>query len=471
MPQMENYEPLDYPKSIRRANLHPTCGYCKMNVGGGICKENGRHIKYCEHLDKHYFKVYANVPGSDNKRKTKKLETRDANEAIKMAIDFEREVKKAIPQDYRSREIEKEIIKNDENIPYLLIHILARYVAWLKNEGVPKSLAIHRTNDHLKDVERASLFLIQYLSSSGRDVNAFSVEKINRNLVGEVIDALREKGLSNRTINKYLTYYTSALKWYSEEFNFPVKNHFKQIRYTLNPKPQAITKKEYEALLKIITPENGVRFYKGVKTKRSFYRYWLRNAFMLALETGRRREEIVRLRWNEVNILEGLITALDLKVNRIQHRNEEEEKKMIHIPITPDLMELLIELGYEKYKDTDKYILAPEDNMSRGRVTCDILSRGFSHYYSQLQTGRTLTFKDLRKTYATGMQRQMGDNSRYVLGHSSNEVKDRNYIFKKEMAKKGRNAKVFEDEIDRKNELEDFRNEIKSNQQNRELNR
>jgi hypothetical protein len=122
-------------------------------------------------------------------------------------------------------------------------------------------------------------------------------------------------------------------------------------------------------------------------------------------------------------------------------------------------MSLLNELGYEKYKDTDKFILAPEIKNERNRVMADCLSRGFTHYYDQLNTGRKLTFKSLRKTYITNLQIYFSGNgdTKSITGHSDNQVIERNYIDKKEIAKAAQGFKVFSKEGERSDELKDAR--------------
>ncbi|MBL0047069.1 MAG: tyrosine-type recombinase/integrase [Bacteroidetes bacterium] len=264
---------------------------------------------------------------------------------------------------------------------------------------------------------------------------------------------------------------TSWFKWYSDEYNLAMRNWFEKVkRKKLNPKPQSITKNEFEALLKQITAENGVRYYDGVKDKRTFYREWLKNAFLIALLTGRRREEISNLSWNLVDMKEGIITIEDFKVNRIQKRVSNDEKKLIHIPITQELEDLLYKLGYEEKKDTNQYLLANEVKISRKKVMGDILSRGFSHYYNQLKTGRKLTFKSLRKTYITSLQLQMGANTKMITGHPDNGVIERNYIDKIKIAKAARNTSVFQEESEREMELNKLRKASNGNQKNKDLN-
>jgi hypothetical protein len=93
----------------------------------------------------------------------------------------------------------------------------------------------------------------------------------------------------------------------------------------------------------------------------------------------------------------------------------------------------------------------------------DTLTRGFSHYYDQLNTGRNLTFKCLRKTYITNLQIFFSGNgdTKAVTGHSDNQVIEENYIDKKEIAKASKNFSVFSKENERNNELKNIRNESK----------
>jgi hypothetical protein len=107
----------------------------------------------------------------------------------------------------------------------------------------------------------------------------------------------------------------------------------------------------------------------------------------------------------------------------------------------------------------DDYLLAPDINISRKRVMADALSRGFSHYYQQLNTGKKLTFKCLRKTYITRLEIYIGrGNTKAVTGHSADKVNviEQNYIDKKEVAKAADGFTVFHEES-REVELKEIR--------------
>ena len=470
---------------MKRNSLHRTsnkgnglgivlyCNHCRRNLTKDICEETGKSLKQCEFADMHRYKIYVRVPGTKNERKTKNLESRNYLDAVKEGIVFRDEVinnSKRIQQKEKETEFvtKKEI---SQAKPQLLKHALAKYLGFLHNEGIPGFLVKERSHDHLKNVELAIKSLIECLKENGYNLNELRVNEIDDYLVGHVYDYLvKERKFSNRTTNKYLSYYTSFLNNYIENYNSLQRNWFKRApREKTETNPETITSEEFENLLKNITRENGVRECNGVKPKRNLYREWLKNAFRLALETGCRREELVTLKWLNIEGEEGkqYIAVENIKVNRIQKRANE-RKRYTYIPLTESLRNLLNELGYEKYRYSDNYILAPELILNRGRVMSDTLSKAFSHYYDQLGTGRNLTFRCLRKTTFTALKIYMGGGSiKERTGHSDDRVIDEYYIDKKQIAMSLNNFSVFSKESGRKEELGEIRTE--KNNQNQQI--
>jgi hypothetical protein len=111
-----------------------------------------------------------------------------------------------------------------------------------------------------------------------------------------------------------------------------------------------------------------------------------------------------------------------------------------------------------------------ELNISRKKVMADILSKGFSHFYKQLNTGRHLTFKCLRKTYITRLEIFMGHgNTKAITGHSDDSVIERNYLDKRELAKAAKRFQVFINEEERGNNFKEIRETSKT--QSKQLNK
>ena len=464
--------PLQIPPNKKWKGLTVFCYRCNTNVSE-ICKESNKSIKQCRNGSKHFFKVVIGIPGT-NQRRTKKLETRDINEAIQQAIDFEKEVKGGAPKSTPYKENKKNVGLASDNKPRLLIHALARYIGWLHNEGVPAHLQKERSVEHIKDVERAFRLLVECLRNNKYDLNRFTVEDINDDMIGKVYEyLLNKKQFGNRSFNKYLSYYTSFLNQHMEEYNLPMRNWFERVkRKKVNTNPEAITQSEFYELLKIITPERGERNYEsGVKRKRQLYRPWLKDGIQLGLFTGRRREEIISLKFSDYVIKPDgteYIKVEDYKVNRIQNRNDE-EKKYIYIPVTNELRDLLFELGLDEKRNSNSFILAPEIVKHRVKNMSDALSKGFSHYYDQLKTGRKLTFKSLRKTYVTNLSLFMGGNAKAITQHSGDAVIEQHYLDKQALVNAAQRFEVFHREQERKNEIETMRTKSKSASKSQEI--
>ncbi|MFI5220002.1 MAG: tyrosine-type recombinase/integrase [Bacteroidia bacterium] len=458
-------EPLYIPpsKRIRGLGLTVYCYQCKTNVSD-VCKETGKPLQKCPFGGKHVFKDYQNIPKGGNSRRTKVLKTRNLNEAIKQAIDFAKEVKENGKPDKKTKESKIEI-EQAENTPRSFVNAIARYMAYLHNENVPMHRQKNRSKAYLKEIDRTLTDLAEGLKKSKFDPSVVEVNDLDDAMVGKVYEHLNKKGFSPRSFNKYLKHCSGFINWYIKEYNAPLRNWFESVnRKKTNTNPLAITQEEYNKLLQRITPENGIQKYpKGKKHERNFFRPWLKDGIALALESGRRREEVSTAKYSDIiHSDDGIplyIKVEDYKVNRIQGRTEDDEKKYIYIPVTESLKELLVKMGYEKYQNSDKYILAPDATVDRVKGMPEDLTRGFTHFYKQLNTGRELTFKCLRKTYITNLSIFMGgNNAKAISGHSNDEVIERHYLAKETLAKVARGFKIFGPEIERKNELEDIRN-------------
>ncbi|MDI1356304.1 MAG: hypothetical protein PSX36_15415 [bacterium] len=86
-------------------------------------------------------------------------------------------------------------------------------------------------------------------------------------------------------------------------------------------------------------------------------------------------------------------------------------------------------MGFERYKGTDKYIIAPEDGLKRSNVA-GIISRSFSHYYALLNTGKAITFRNLRKTFMTSAYKEFGMASTALTNHKNPSMTDKHYYDK-----------------------------------------
>jgi integrase len=457
-------KPLFIPpnKRLRGLGLYAYCYQCQTNVID-ICKEKNIALQKCEFGDRHVFKVYCYVPGT-KERKTKVLQTRDVNEAIKLAIEFSQEVKENNIVN-NERHVSQLVVKEKKTSGILIKDSIEKYIQWLKGINVPEHLKKERTAHFVDEVKRKLNQFTNCLKANGHDLNVVTVNDINDEIVGEFYQYLNAQDrFGNNTFNKHLSYASSWLRWFSEQ-HYTIRNWFANVkRKPSNHHPLSIQEEEYNTLLNEVTEENGIELTSSGK-RIQHYRYWLKDAIRLGLETGRRREEILKLKFNEISYdLQGapeFIKIEDFKVNRAQHRMTEEEKKYIFIPVTDSLLKLLTELGYEKYKGSDIFIIAPEESFQREKPLQDTVSRSFSHYIKKV-TERPLTFRCLRKNYITSLKLLLGGNAKIVTGHSGDAVIDRHYLVREEVARQAKSLSIF-GEV-RNQELKETRNNVKRNQ-------
>jgi len=469
---MEN-KPLHIPPQKSWKGLTVYCNKCKTNMKE-ICNETGKSLKNCPHPERHVFKVYSWIWGSKNSRKTKKLETRDVNEAIKQAVDFEREVKEnnytnPIPSVPSVNTAKNENINREEknkNQSISLSNAMARYVGFLNNDPgiVPEFRKKQRSKKHLQNVEWMFRHFNICAKQNGYDITTLPIDQVDDQLIGKYHDyLLKERRFSNTSYNNSMTLFVGLYNYLNKN-GYAVKNPFLSIpRRAVNNNVEIITDKEFKDLLELVEhPELGKQTLKTGEVK-NLYKPWMSDAIEFGLYTGRRNEEMVMAKWQDVFEEDGkpaYIRMIDYKVSR-RKGIEDDNPKFIYVPVTDELNNLLLRINYNKYKGMDNYILAPEETMTREGVN-HFITHSFTHYYKQLNTGKDISFKNLRKTYITKLSKFMGvDNARLITKHSGTGVMEEHYLDKKFIALTARGFSMFgdkEQEQDRAEELKEIRN-------------
>ena len=117
-----------------------------------------------------------------------------------------------------------------------------------------------------------------------------------------------------------------------------------------------------------------------------------------------------------------------MKVNRANKTKvvKTESKKKL-IAVNGDLMDLLIELGYEKKKNSVDYIIYPDRNCTI-KTLMDRISKSFTHYKQEACIESDVSLKNLRKTYITWLRVIMDKQTGLLSSHSSEEILERHYI-------------------------------------------
>jgi len=426
------------PKNKSVKGLFIYCNYCK-SILHNRCKKTNGNIKFCPHPDSHVFKAVFYIPGT-KKTKTRVLETRNLDEAIIQTIEFEKYLKENHYElQYAGEKVRK---------PQLLVDCMASYFDYMNNENIPAHRHKVRSKGHINEIERYFRYFIDCLRKNQIEYKSLFAYEIDDGILGLFHNfLLKDKKYCNVSYNKVITILRSFYNYLIEEGYYVHKNPFNRMsRRPVRPTIETITQKEYDDLLMIIDKDRAVQVLSTGERKYHYYP-WLKYAIQLGLLTGRRRDEIIHLKYSDIKSDNSgnmvLIETEDHKVNRANANLSETSKKMIYIPITRTLKKMIYENGYQKHKSTDSYLLAPDKLKNRESLK-NQMSKGFSHYYNQLGTGRKLTFKCLRKTYITQLALSLGLNARVITRHSGEDVIIKHYLDQKVISKVAEDFEVFQ---------------------------
>ena len=420
------------------------CTKCKKRITNN-CGNSGKRISSCKDIDKHKYKLRVCIPGNESAVKTKIFETRDPNQVVLDAYAYRAELESC---NYMPKIIESKTV-----VPTTLLEAMAFYIAYLNNDTPHQQEHKQRTIGHIKEVERHFIYFGDYLKTINMDASLLPFEKLDRTIVGKLRSFILEtKDFSPRTFNKYIQTLRIFTNRIIEEFDILMKNPFNGFKPMQVAKNiSTISKDEFDNLLELITPENGIHTYierKSQKTRtKQLFRPWLKDAFLLALLTGRRREAIVQMKFNGIiENSEGApmtIKVEDFKVNKSKNLTKKEGVKYIYIPVIAPLKKLLIDLGYEENKGRDMFILAPNEKMQRDSMK-DLISKAFTHYFNLLGTGKKVELYDLRKTYISHLFAAYGEKAKIVTKHSGMDVIFNHYIDQEVISKVATDFEFFD---------------------------
>jgi integrase len=457
-------DPLHLPKNKKSAQgISIYCGQCRSIIGK-TCKENNKSLAACKHIDRHRYKIvlYANA----KERRTKLLETRDYDSAVVQAIEFKKEIhaeqEKNLSEAIKIILPQKIIEQKQQNKQ--LTELMAQYIGFLNGDEaiVPSFRRRVRSKKHIQDTARTFRYMAIALQQSGYPVHSIAIDEVSEKMIGAFHDfLLKEKNLSNRSYNKSFTILGSFYTYLIGE-GYAIRNPFKTIPKRATASHSiSILHDEYERLKQIIKkPELGIATLRTGERK-NYYAAWLGDCFDLALFSGRRNFEISRMKFSSVvedeKGMPSYIQIEDYKINRQRGLEDgDENKKYIYVPVTNELQDLLLKLGYESYKGTERYLIAGDETIQRDTVKL-LMTRAFKHYYKQIGS-RELSFKCFRKTYISQLSAMIGiDNARLITKHSGTQVMSDHYIDHKYIALTAKNFRSFDKRNERGKESEHLR--------------
>jgi integrase len=408
------------------------CLQCKCNVTDkcGLTKKN---VKYCQHIDKHRYNLTVCIPGTENKRRLKILDTTNFETALIEMQKFRSELK---TQGYHK------VKTNTKSVTApTLLDFATAYLNSMSGENTPAILIRLKSQSHIDDCQRAIFRFGMVLKKAGYCYETIKLEEISDTEVSLYHEyLLNELKLKPRTYNKHIAAMRTLYTWATRVKDYKGSNPFNhvELRNQITKEKNIITKEEFDKLLSVVKYENGFD-----ARNKNLYKDWLPAAYRLAVETGLRREELMTLKYSDVVQLDNnklVFRISNLKVNRI--RNGEDDGNYIkNIPVTKSLMQLLMDLGYSEKQNTDAYIIDRQEGTELSYMM-DLLSRSFTHFI-KLATNRKIEFKDLRKTYITHLTMALGSNSKIFTGHSNDDILKVSYLSNAFMAGKLSDFKMF----------------------------
>lgn len=346
-------------------------------------------------------------------------------------------------------QLRQEIIEFDPNEKEKIVeHITLKeavelYLKYIMNEGVPEHKIRVRNEKYVKEIVRVLNFLQTVISPE------LSFLNITDNHAGQYYKAIRNlKGrygdhLTPPTYNFYIVCVRQFFDYIISK-GYKNTNYFKGIELRkVKTEPKMVYLEEFQELLDKIENGDHIRIYeyetkKGHKRKekKNMYTPWLKHGMMLALlGGGRRREEIAMLRWSCVmpsngKLTGGILSYRNFKSERLKNIRFEDEQLPVDIPITKQLADLLMKMGWKEKGSSDEYILAPE-TVNREYVMA-AFTKGFKHYYGQIANPRPgISFKSLRKTYITYVRYVLSGRAKEITGHTKEKIIDDHYEDKK----------------------------------------
>ncbi len=385
------------------------------------CNKCNKDNPDCNHFDTHQYRIRLHVPGTKNKVKVKSFDTRDYDEAVKLAIDFKKEM---TITNFHS--IIQVITGNDFSIRDGIL----LFNDYLEGNHRLAHMKKHVSKGHREETIRYCILFADSLSKRA-EITTLRPQQVTQTDVSNFYKSLETK-YHPKTFNNCIHALRALFNYFINNEGIDMKNPFSTCVLKKLPKrnPKTLTKEEFDMILNAVDSASKYKISPNAKRQKiSMYKPYLKEAFKLFLLTGGRREEIINLRWSDIvmTINGTLVFQLhNLKVERISKKQEIYK----YIPIGKDLLDVLKELGYTEKLKSDDYILCP-DRTQNSLQFMNSLSRGFTHYKEAAGIDKDISLHHLRKTYITWVNYYMHKETALLTSHAGQKVLDNHYIDKR----------------------------------------
>lgn len=388
---MKKLEPLQIPLRFRRLKdgMYIRCNKRKVNVTDKCCL-SGKKLYTCKNADHHRF---LSLKYSEEKKRMVYLkswpkELRDFNEFRKLHLEL------ITSSDNKRKTINEK--------PAFLTDCIKLYAAYIKDIGTPSYEKKNNTSkytkneiNHLKNIKEA-------LASKQINTDLLMITDFQKKHVEIIYNYLSEK-FSNKSLNHRIDTYRRLFKFLTEK-EYPISNPFQNVKkLPTSAKKEVVTYDEFKQLIKVVTPEAGIKMEveKSEKSKRirrrNLYTDYLVDGWSFMLFTGCRYEELQQIKVKDIK--EDFIKSKDHKASKLKR-----QEVIRFIPMITELKELCDNLV--KGRSDNDFLIAP-DEKNRSNVT-RILSSAFTHYWKLVSNRDDVTFYSLKNSYSTQAIKKFG---------------------------------------------------------------
>ncbi len=415
-----------------------------------VCKKCSRHIevsqtpyKGCNHpLERQKYKAVIKANGN---RKTRDLKSLDFDEAIKELLEFKKELSNPIKFITPTPTVE---IK-----PELFTECIMMYSDWLENVDVPFFERKLRRREYIRDTIGYVCKLKDYLQKNSKE--ELSIYKVDKNLVNSYFEELYKKCKSISTYNHNITANKGFYKFLTVLKGYEIFNPMASARLkSESPNPINIADSDFDKILHSCSDENNsIHTYKnGVRKK--MYRPYVKEAFEIIAYSGMRNTEAISIKYSDIVLDENgeldYVLGVDLKYEKTHNYDQSKPTKIVPIPYSPELEDLLNRLDYKNHLGEDRYLIGPDEEISRDSMA-KLLSHSFKFYRDKSGVTAKVGLKHLRKSFLTKIETQTGLVE--SLGYQKTKsVIQKNYMVKTQIAKavKEKGFRLFNPRVETK---------------------
>jgi integrase len=362
--------------------------------------------------------VRIHVPGSLKLVKTRVIVATEYDDAVIEAIAFKKELN---ANDFTTIENPlDEVADIEEGNDYSIFDALIKYNQYLEGASSYAHLKKNISKAYKDELIRFCTYFCQNVDKT-KSIKTTRIKSINRTDVSNFY-LWAEAHYGEKTFNKCMAGVKCFFEFLIDIEEIEMRNPFRNYvaKEVVKSNIETVNRDEFLQILAAIDTIDPLVTLGGKGQRKSMYKPYLKDGFRLFLFTGGRREEVVNLRWSDIFIAPTgtkFFRIRNIKVERLKNKTDVYK----HIPINEDLYNLLEEMGYDKNKDSDDYILFPDREVSEITIM-NSLSKAFTHYRKGAGIKKDIRLKNLRKTYLTWVNQVMSKDTKILSSHSTEGV-------------------------------------------------